>query len=100
MRPVSKSVSGVATSDWIVPDVNITPFNIGFGCVVSGTSTYTVEHTFDDPGAASPTVFAHSSVAAKTANQDGNYAFPIRAFRVKTTAGTGTVTITAVQAGI
>ncbi len=33
-------------------------------------------------------------------NRDGNYAFPIRAIRIRVTAGTGTVRLAVIQAGI
>lgn len=80
---------------------NLNPFNVGLAAVISGTVTYTVEHTFDDVQSylSTPTPFDHASVAAETTNMDGNYAFPVNALRVKVTAGTGTVTLTARQAG-
>lgn len=91
--------TGVGTSVWIPVDNKQACFGIGFGCVVSGSATYSIEHTFDDIQNASvtPTAFTHTSVANKTANQDGNYAFPIRAMRINVTAGTGSVTITVLQ---
>lgn len=99
MKPVSKSVSSATASGWIVLDTYANPFNVGFAVVLTGTATYTVQHTFDDP-ASSPTVFSHPTVAAQTANADGNYAFPVRAIRVNVTAYTsGTITLTAIQAG-
>jgi len=69
------------------------PFNIGFGVTVSGTATYTVEHTFDEV-----TYFPHETLVGKTDNQDSNYAFPIAGIRVNITVGTGTVTLTTLQA--
>jgi hypothetical protein len=97
MRPTSKLTSGVATSPWIPLDYRQSPFNVGFGVVVSGTITYTVEHTFDDPFSGTPTAFPHASIAAQTASKDGNYSAPIRAIRVNNTAGTGSTTITILQ---
>lgn len=86
-------------------NVHTSPFNVGFGIVVSGTITYTVQHTFDDVW--SPTFnpatanwFDHPTIASQTANADGNYAFPVAAIRIKSTAGTGTATLTIIQAGI
>ena len=101
MRPTTKTVTGVATSAWIPLDRNANPFNIGFGAVVSGTVTYTVQHTFDNvqDSTVTPTVFDHPVVAGKTVNSDGNYAYPVRAIRLNVTAGTGTVTLTVMQAG-
>jgi hypothetical protein len=46
-------------------------------------------------------VFNHASMAAKTTRSDGNYAFPIMAIRLNVSAfSTGSVTVTAIQAGI
>lgn len=97
---VSKvSVTGVGTSAWIPVDYTQNAFAIGFGCVTSGTVTYDVQHTFDDiqNSSVTPIAFTHSTVTGKIANQDGNYAFPIKAIRLNVTAGTGTVTITILQ---
>jgi hypothetical protein len=75
------------------------PFNVGFAVVVSGTLTYSVEHTFDDIlGGATATWFPHSSIAAQTTSKDGNYAFPVTAIRLNVTAYTsGGATMTVLQ---
>ena len=96
MRPVTLTVTGVGTSPIVPMDFRAQNFNIGFGCVInSGTATYSVQHTFDDiyNPAITPTWFNNSTVNAVTTNQDGNYAFPIRAMRLNVTASTGSVTI-------
>lgn len=97
-RPVRLSVTGVGVSNPYIPSNAISPFNVGFGVVVTGTVTYTVEHTFDDAGV-SPTWFPHETVVAQTTSQDGNYAFPCSAIRLNVTAGTGTAVLTLIQAG-
>jgi hypothetical protein len=96
MRPQVITQSSVAASAWIPLDYKQNPFQVSFGCVISGgPPTYTVEHTFDDIlGGATATAFPHSSVAAQTTNKDGNYAFPITGIRINMTAGTGSVTMT------
>jgi hypothetical protein len=101
MRPVTISVTGVATSSIAPLDRLISPFNIGLGAVVSGTVTYTIQHTFDDiyDSTVTPTWFPHATLVNLTANADGNYAFPVRAIRINNTAGTGTTTLTILQAG-
>jgi len=86
-------------------NLDSTPYNVGFGVVVSGTVNYTVQHTFDNPWTtASPTWFNHPTVASLTTSQDGNYAFPVAAIKVviNSIAGTGTSTValTVIQAGI
>jgi len=99
MRTSQVAVTGVRTSVWIPVDYTQNAFAIGFGCVVSGTVTYDVQHTFDDiqDPAVTPTAFTHATVSGQTTNKDGNYAFPIKAVRINITAGTGTVTITILQ---
>lgn len=75
-----------STTNWYYPK---TPredvFNIGFGCrVVTGSPTYTVQHTYDGIS-----WFNHSVVAAKTADADGTYTSPVAAVRLSFTAAGG-----------
>jgi hypothetical protein len=100
MKLQTVSQTGVGSSSAIVVNTNISPVNIGFGVVVTGSATYTVQHTFDSPGAAFVTWYPHPTIAAKTDNQDGNYAFPVTGIRISITLNTGTVTLNLVQAGI
>jgi len=101
------STFGLGSSLCFYPDVMLTPFNVGIGCVVNSSNvTYNVEHTFDYTGSSTfissnATWFVNSGISAKSTNQDGNYAFPCSAIRLNVTAGssTGTVTITTIQAG-
>lgn len=86
------TVTGVAVSNPVMVDSNLAPFNIGFGVtILSGTASYTVEHTFDDlrDTTITPTWFPHPFVAAQTANKDGNYAMPITAYRLNVTVSSG-----------
>jgi hypothetical protein len=95
-----------SVSPYLRTNLRHTPFNIGFGCVISGTSaTYTVQHTFNNTPFSDNTYpsdwFDHESITGKSANDDGNYAFPVTGIRIKVTASTsGTVTGTFVQAGV
>lgn len=99
MRPITLTVSGVAVSPTVPMDFRAQNFNVGFGCEITGTATYTVQHTFDDVfnPAITPVWFNHAFVNGATTNQDGNYAFPIRAMRLNVTASTGSVTINILQ---
>jgi hypothetical protein len=86
-------------------NLNITPGNIAIGCVISGTVNYTVQHTYDDPFAANftpagATWFNHPTLASQAANNESNYAYPPRAVRVTVNSGTGSVTMTVIQAGV
>lgn len=79
-------------------DYKTDPFSIGFGVSLTGTINYTIQHTFQNPydPALTPSTgvwFNHSSVASKTANQDGNYAFNIAAVRLLINSLTAGATI-------
>ena len=94
------SKTGTGSSSALVMNTNISPFNVGFGIVVSGTVNYTVQHTFDDPAVGFTTWYAHPMIAAKTDNQDGNYAFPVTGIKVLVNSGDGSATMNLIQAGI
>ena len=83
-------------------NTNISPFNVGFGAVVSGTATYSVQHTFDSPATGFTTWFSHPTIAGEESSADGNYAFPVTGIRVLITAATSgsSVTLNLIQAGI
>jgi hypothetical protein len=106
MREITITQTNVGTTAPVPMDVYLTPFNVGLGAVVvSGTPTYTVQHSFENPLAvgynpATATWFDHPTINADTTNQDGNYAFPVAAIRLNVTAGTGVVNLTIVQAGV
>jgi hypothetical protein len=92
--------TGVGSSPALVMNTNISPFNVGFGVVVTGSVNYTVQHTFDDPAVGFTTWFSHPTIAAQTANADGNYAFPVTGIKVLVNSGAGTATMNLIQAGI
>lgn len=107
MRQMIVSTTNVTgASAPLVMNLNATPFNVGFGVVVTGTPTYTVQHTFDNlsnydaTASGFTTWFNHPTIASQTINADGNYAFPVSGIRVNVTGGTGTATLTVIQAGI
>lgn len=100
MKVQTVSKTGVGSSSALVMNTNATPFNVGFGVVVSGTVDYTVQHTFDDPAVGFSTWFSHPTIAGETTNQDGNYAFPVTGIKLLVNSGDGTATLKLVQAGI
>jgi hypothetical protein len=100
MKVQTVSQTGVGSSDALVMNTNISPFNVGFGVIATGTVNYTVQHTFDDPAVGFTTWFSHPTVAAQTTNDDGNYAFPVTGIKVLVTSGDGTATMNLIQAGI
>ena len=100
MKLQTVAKTGVGSSGSLVMNTNVTPFNVGFGVIVTGTVTYTVQHTFDDPAVGFSTWFSHPTISVETTNQDGNYAFPVTGIKLLVTAGDGTATLKLVQAGI
>ena len=100
----ASGVSSGASTVYVV-DTFKNPVNIGLGCVITaGSPTYTVEHTFDDVYAptfdpATATWFANSGLTSKSANDNGNYAYPINGIRVRVVSGSGTVKLYVLQAG-
>lgn len=100
MKVQTVSKTGVGSSNALVMNTNISPFNVGFGVIVSGVVDYTVQHTFDDPAAGFTTWFSHPTISGETTNQDGNYAFPVTGIKVLVNSGAGTATLKLVQAGI
>jgi hypothetical protein len=102
MRPTVVSVTGVGASVAIPPDYLANPFAVAVGVKVSGSVTYSVQHTFDDvfapgfnPNTASWT--DNVNMSGKTTNADSNYAFPVRGIRLNVTGGSGTATMTVMQ---
>ena len=102
MRQQIVAQTGVGSSATIPMNLDSTPFNVGFGVKVTGTVTYTVQHSFDPvwDTAGVTTWYNHPTIASLSANADGNYAFPVSAIKIVVTAGTGTAQLTVIQAGI
>jgi hypothetical protein len=107
MRPIRVTVGALGASAPIPLDTYRGPFNVGVGVAVAAgsTLTYTVEHTFDDIyaptfNAATAVWYSNTGLSAKTASDNGNYAFPVMAVRLNVTAYTsGSATMTVLQAG-
>lgn len=97
--------NGPANSRVFIPDQFREPFNIGIGTSVSGTATYSVQHTFSDVWNTDPTTWVwadNSGISAKTQADNlvsGNYAYSVSGIRINLTSGTGTVTCWLRQAG-
>lgn len=79
--------TGVGASDAIdILDTN--DIKISYAVVVTGTVTYTVQHSIGDDA-----FVDNTDNLNKTTTQDGNYIFPVQKVRVNVTAGTGTATL-------
>ena len=104
LTQVSLSASGA--SAWIPLNPLQEPFSVGFGVIKIGTGdiTFSVQHTFDNvlAEASAASIFDHPTVSGKTADIDGNYAFPCYAMRLRVTAvsGVATATLKVIQAGV
>lgn len=108
MRPVVLTLSDASgeakTSNVFAPDHYISPFNVALSATVTGTVNYTVQYTFDNVFAegyvpASGNWVDHPSLTAQTTTKDSNIAYPVQGIRVVLTSGTGSVRLTAIQAG-
>jgi len=102
MRPITVVVTGIGVSSPIPMDYTLPNFSVGIGVVLSSTGTFTVQHTFDDIWSptfdpTTATWFPNTGLTAKTANTDGNYAFPVKAVRLNCAANAGTITMTVIQ---
>jgi hypothetical protein len=76
------------------------PFNVGIHLVVTGTPTYNVELTPQDPMDATPTVWnAAPSLSGLTTSQAVSMTVPCRAISLNITGGSGSVTAYITQAG-
>lgn len=108
---VTAGTGALLYSDPCPMDFRLNPFSVGLGFDDSGTTTaFTVQHSFNDPWDpayadvdeynAEAKWFDHPSMAAMVADEDGNYASPVRAIRLKSNqAGTDTGTLMIVQSG-
>lgn len=95
----------VVSPTWI-PDYKQNIFSVSIGCDISGTINYDIQHTFDNCFDSSVaysdrTWFDHASLAAKTADADGNYAAPVRGIRIliNSLSSGATIKVTLIQGG-
>lgn len=106
-QPRYVSQTGAGSSGWQIANTNISPAIFGIAVIVSGTVTYTFEYTYEDPSGTYPnpsgaalTAFPLTALTSKSANLDSSITFPIAAWRITVTSGTGTVQAVVIQAGI
>jgi len=106
-RPITYSQTATGLSNPIPLDTKNDPFNVSVGVAITGTGTYTVQFSLDDPASFATAAlynsagvwYNHATLATLSANSTGNIAFPVRAVRTNVTAVSGTVTTTILQAG-
>jgi len=100
MKVQTVTRTGAGSTTPVVINTNVTPVNIGFAVVVTGTVNYSVQFSYDDPAVGLTTWFDDVTITSKTGNEDGSINFPISAIKVLVNSGTGTVTMNVIQAGI
>jgi hypothetical protein len=100
MKVQTVSRTGAGSTSAVVINTNVTPVNIGFAVVVTGTVNYSVQYSYDSPSAEFTTWFDDATITSKTGNEDGSINFPITGLKVLVNSGAGTVTMNVVQAGI
>lgn len=100
---ITIGTNGVGSTPWFVVDIDVSPMEFGIGCVISGTVTYSVEYTYDDPNepftGTFPTPWVLGAISSETAAADSAISQPIRAIRATVEAGTGTLYASILQAG-
>ncbi len=95
---IQDSTTATTVTPWIPLDPNVTPFSVSFAVVLpsaADTFAFSVQHTLHPilSSANGPTdavAFDHSTVSGKSANIDGNYAFPVAAIRLISLSASGT----------
>ena len=100
-------VNGQGFSPVIPLDYNRTGAVTSLAAVISGSPTYTLQHTFDDVQSATydpatGTWFDHDDPAMVNAitNQNGNYIAPVTGCRIRLLSTSGGVIFTVTQQGI
>jgi hypothetical protein len=103
---ITVGMTNTASSRWVRFD-DFAPSNISLQCSVSGSATYTVQSTLDDPndpfnpvlpGAVTWVSTSDTAVVAATTTQQSNFLFAPRYARIiLTTTSTGSVSMTTLQ---
>lgn len=109
MIPVTKTLSNVAAgtaSDPIVLDIFGRP-EVSLQVAVTGTVNWSVQQTvdrvenvIDNPSSATWFLHPDTNMVAQTVQRQGNYAYLPTAVRIVVNSGSGSVVLTALQAGL
>ncbi len=104
MRTVTQIRTNVTGGSDPVPlDQYISPFSVSLALLITGTVDANAQFTFDDvfdPDASPFTWFDHADLTNITADAQAALVAPVKAVRVLTNSGTGTVRFEVSQAGI
>ena len=104
MKLTTITATGVSRSNVCAVDDFQAPFNVGIGAKVTGTATFNIEYSMDDPmangyTAAGATWYVATGFSGATASTGGALTVPCKAISINITANAGTVTATIIQAG-
>ena len=101
-KPIILTTSGTSASS-VAPLCHfVNRFNVSVNTVVTGSATYTLQFTADDPFAsnfvpASANWKSHPSMTSATISDIVEFTAPVRAVRINQTAGAGSVSATVIQ---
>lgn len=103
MTPITISKTGTGRSAIFAPDSFMAPFNVGLQITVTGVATFNIELTMDDvqfdPSSA-VWATAGTGFGALSASTVLALTTPCHGLSINVTAGTGTVSVKIVQAGM
>lgn len=121
---VTAGTNGTGSTEWVLDNPAAPYFAVSVGVhILSGTATFTVEHTYDDPNAGlnpgnsagvagpqdfsiapgsnvPPVAWPDATANGKTADVETSFIAPVMAHRLTITAGAGNVIMQSIQAGI
>lgn len=102
--PFTIGVGASGSTNYIMTDIFANPFNMTIAVITGTSGPVTVQDSPDnanDPNV-TPTLFNHATLVGVLANQESNYAYPVRFVRailLATAAATSVANITFIQAG-
>lgn len=96
---VTAGTNGVGATRWVNYNIHAQPFDVVNSIDITGTVDYDLQYTYDPLGNITK-IWTDAVVDNATADAQATYTFPITGSRILLNSGTGTATMTAIQAGI
>lgn len=96
---VKAGTNGVGVTRWVNYNIHAQPFNVVNSIDITGTVNFDLQYTYD-PLDNITKIWTDAVVAAVTADAQATYSFPITGSRILLNSGSGSVVMTAIQAGI
>lgn len=103
---ITVGTNGTGSTDWIMPNFHMTPFNVNIVDQVTGTVTWNLESTLDtywntpSGQATTPQPNVNEVIQGSTIAQSATLSTACTGYRYTITAGTGTLAAQSQQAGI